>query len=239
MLTGGDYLKLGILLLCLALSAFFSASETAFLTLQRARLMHLVRTGSVPAQRIAKLVQHPERLLATVLLGNTMVNTAAAALGTAMAISMLENSALAVIVSTVGVALVLLIFGEITPKTLAARNSERFSILLVRPLEVVEWMLLPLARALQGLGSTVARLFGSAGPPAGVTAEEIRVMISAGKEFGTVEPSEAEMLEKVFHFGDRRVNEIMTPRPEIVWAEEGTTLREFRKLFSLHLYHME
>ena len=236
MLEGSDYLKLGLLVLFLALSAFFSGSETAFIALQRVRLIHMVHTGVPGARRVFRMAQHPERLLATVLLGNNLVNTAAAALGTALVISLMDNINSAILIATGGVTFLLLIFGEIVPKTLAVRHSERFAFAVVRPLQLVEWLLFPLVRSLQGLGSVVARITGAAGQPSLVTEQEIRSLISAGKEAGAVEASEAEMLEKVFHFGDRHVAEIMTPRPEIVWVEKDTTLREFLDIYAEH-YH--
>jgi Mg2+/Co2+ transporter CorB len=224
MLEGSDYLKLGLLVLFLALSAFFSGSETAFIALQRVRLIHMVRTGVPGARQIFRMAQHPERLLATVLLGNNLVNTAAAALSTALVISLLDNVNSAILIATGGVTLLLLIFGEIVPKTLAARHSERFAFAVVRPLQLVEWLLFPLVRSLQGLSSVIARITGAAGQPSLVTEQEIRSLISVGKEAGAVEASEAEMLEKVFHFGDLQVAEIMTPRRhsgQCDWAPFG------------------
>lgn len=233
-MEGSDYLKLGLLALFLALSAFFSGSETAFIALQRVRLIHLVRTGVPGARRIMRMAQHPERFLSTVLLGNNLVNTAAAALGTALVISLLDNTNSAIIIATAGVTLLLLIFGEMVPKTLAARHAEGFAFAVERPLRLVEWLLFPLTRGLQGLSLAISRLTGATDGPSLVNEQEIRSLISVGKEAGAVEPVEAEMLEKVFHFGDWQVTEIMTPRPEIVRVERDTSLREFLKIYAEH-----
>jgi putative hemolysin len=181
------------------------------------------------------MAQHPERLLPTVLLGNNLVNTAAAALGTAIAISILKDPDRGVIASTIGVTLLLLILGETVPKTIGARHAERLAFLSVRPLEWVEWGLFPLARGLQWISRGVARLLGG-DTRSPVTEEEIRVLISVGKEAGAVERAEAEMLEKVFHFGDRQVREVMTPRTEIVWVAKDTTLQEFLGLYAEHAH---
>ena len=97
-----DLVKLILLFICLILSAFFSSSETAFIALPRARLLHLVNTGYHKANLVSRLIQSPERLLATVLLGNNLVNTAAAALGTALAINLIGNDTVAVFVATFG-----------------------------------------------------------------------------------------------------------------------------------------
>ena len=108
--------------------------------------------------------------------------------------------------------LLLLIFGEIVPKTFAARHAEGFAFAVVRPLQIIEWALFPLVQALRILSSLFGRLTGAATNRSLVTEQEIRSLISIGKEAGAVESSEAEMLEKVFHFGDHHVSEIMTPR---------------------------
>ncbi|MBM3925021.1 MAG: HlyC/CorC family transporter [SAR202 cluster bacterium] len=226
-----DYLKLGLFILCVVLSSFFSTSETSFISLQKVRLVHLARTGAPGAKRVLHMAERPERLLATVLTGNNLANTAAAALGTAIAISLLGNTGSAVIIATVIVTVVLLIFAEALPKTLATRRAEKMAFLLVRPLQLVEWVLLPAVWLLDWAVSAIARLFGTHARATMVTEQEIRSLIYAGKEAGSMEATEAEMLEKVFHFGDRQVYEIMTPRPEIVWVEDQNTLQEFLALY--------
>lgn len=232
MLEGSDYLKLGIMVLFLALSAFFSSSETALIALQRVRLIHLVRIGVPGARRLFRMSENPERFLSTVLLGNNLVNTAAAALGTALVISLLGNVNSSILIATGGVAFLLLIFGEIVPKTFAARHPEGFAFAVVRPLQLVEWVLFPLVRGLHVFSSFISRLTGTSGKRSLVTEQEIRSLISVGKEAGAVEASEAEMLEKVFHFGDHPVAEIMTPRPEIIFIERYTTLKEFLDIYA-------
>ena len=118
-MESGDLGRLILLGICLGLSAFFSSSETAFIALPRARLLHLISVGRANAKLVERLVQRPERLLATVLLSNNLVNTAAAALGTAIALNLIENDEVAVLVATVNVTLLLLIFSETLPKTVA------------------------------------------------------------------------------------------------------------------------
>lgn len=225
--------QLVLLVACLALSAFFSGSEAAFLSLQRVRLMHLVSSGRRGATRLAKMKERPELFLATVLLSNNLVNTAAAALGTAVAITLLPDAGTAILASTIGVTVLLLIFGETIPKTLATRHSERISLSVVRIIEVLDILFFPLTRALDWSSRTLARLSGG-DTVARVTEEEIRTLIHAGKEEGAVESAEAEMLEKVFHFGDRIVREAMTPRIELIAVQRGTTLQDFLVMYSKH-----
>jgi len=128
------------------LSAFFSSSETAFISLQKIRLDYLVKSKVKGAKRVARLIQRPERLLSIVLLSNTFVNTAAAALATAIAINQWPNHG--ILIATVGLTIILLIFCETTPKTIAAMHGERLSLTFARPLEVVSWVLTPFVIAL-------------------------------------------------------------------------------------------
>ena len=227
-----DLWKIVLIFVCLLFSAFFSASETALIALSKVRLMHLVKTGKPGASRVSELVQRPEKLLATVLLSNNLANTAIAALATALAISLIDNVSLAVLVATAGATLLLLVFGETVPKTVAWSRAEKVAFAVSGPLKLVEWILSPAIKLLQGVSSLATRAFGITASRFHVTEEEIRTMISVGAQAGSVEPIEAEMLEKVFHFGDRQVQEIMTPRTEIVWVEKSTTLDEFLGIYS-------
>ena len=229
-----DLARLAVLLLCVALSAFFSASETAFIALPRARLMHLVSIGRPGAGRVSQLLQRPEKFLATVLLGNNLVNTGAAVLGTALAVSIIGNDYQAVLAATFGVTLILLVFGEALPKTIAWHRSEVVAFALSRPLVAVGVTMAPPVRVLQAVTSTTRRALGITGGFPQLGEEEIRALIAAGAQSGTVEAQEAELLEKVFRFGDRQVREIMTPRPEIVWVERGTTLEGFLPIYLEH-----
>ena len=226
-----DLWKIIVLFVCLVLSAFFSASETAYISLRRLRLMHLVKTGKPGARRVSRLMERPDKLLATVLLGNNMVNTGMAALATAVAISLFENETLAVLIATVAVTLVLLVFGETLPKTLAWSRAEGMALIAARPLIFVGWLLAPPIRVLQLISLVARKALGITALHSQLTEEEIRTMIAVGVQAGAVERTEAEMLEKVFHFGDRQVHEIMTPRTAIVWVEKNATLEEFLKLY--------
>ncbi len=223
---------LALLVLCLGLSAFFSSSETAFIAFPRPRLLHLVNIGHQRAKLVSRLVQRPERLLSTVLLSNNLLNTAAAALGTALTISFLGNSPLAVLVSTLGVTALLLVFSETLPKTVAWNRPEEVAFAFSRPLALVDWTLTPATWGLQGLAKLCTKLLGIAETTSQVSEQEIRSLIAVGAETGEMEPSEAALLEKVFRFGDQQVMDVMTPRPEIVWVEQGTTLEQFLAIFS-------
>jgi CBS domain containing-hemolysin-like protein len=197
---------------------------------QRGKLAALVADRVKGAERVERIAGRPEKLLPTVLTGNNLVNVAAATLGTTLATSYLSPN-WAVGASIGGVTVLLLLFGEILPKTIAAKNAEGLAILLVRPLQVAQVLFFPAVWVLERFSSMVEWLFGLSGARL-VTEEEIRALIDVAETEGVVEKAEADMLEKVFHFGDRQVREVMTPRTEIVWLERGATLQGFLSIYA-------
>ena len=233
MLDDAGMLSLVLLGVLLLFSAFFSGSEAALLAVQRVRIQALVNGGSAAAARVAQMTERPERLLPPILLGNNLVNTAAAAIATTIAIALLRDEGQAIIASTAAVTAALLVFGETIPKTVAARNPERAAIILSLPVRLISLLLLPASYILQAISSGVVRVVGGRSRSA-VTEEEIKTMVSLGRQAGEVERGEEEMIRRVFEAGDRRVREVMTPRPEMVWVEEGTTTAEFLRLYAVH-----
>jgi putative hemolysin len=227
-----ETLYLVLVFVCLLLSAFFSSSEIAFFSFQKIRLEHLVNTKAKGVGRVARLSERPEKLLSTILLGNNFVNTAAAVLATTLAIKYLLEE-WGILIATIGVAIIILIFSEIIPKTIAARHAERLSLVFARPIEVLSWLLTPFVVGLSWIASGFSKLVG--GTPVArslVTDEEIRTMISVGHKEGAVEENEAEMLHNVFDFGNRPVSEVMVPRPEVVSIEQGSKLADFFALYA-------
>ena len=227
-----ETLYLVLLVICLLLSAFFSSSETAFISLQRIRVEHLVATEVKGAKRVARMIKRPRRLLSTILLGNNFVNTAAAALATILAVSVWGQEQ-GVLIATIGVTVILLIFGETTPKTIATQHAERLSLVFARPIEIISWIFTPFVVVLSWIASGLSKLAGGAPVPRSLASEEeIRTMISVGHKEGTVETEEAEMLHKVFDFGNRPVREVMIPRPEVICIEQGSKIADFLTLYA-------
>ncbi|MCY4449359.1 MAG: hemolysin family protein [Chloroflexi bacterium] len=230
--------SLMLLAVFLFFSAFFSGSEAALLSVQRLRLRHLVNTKTSGAARVEHMIEHPERLLPPILLGNNLVNTGAAAIATSIAFIIFgtNNENLAVAVATAVVTIVLLIFGETIPKTVAARHAERVSIVVAPVIQGIGWVLKPISFGLQAISLGIARLFGGGSLSRLITEEEIKAMVEVGSESGAVERGEADIIRRVLDFGDRRVSELMTPRPEIVALKVGATIRDFQGLYSSN-YH--
>ena len=237
----GDFLSLALVFVLLALSAFFSSSESAFLSVQRTRLAHLVSEGVPGARRVAEMIGEPERLLATILLGNNIVNAATTAVITATVVAFVGGDSepagvtpAGVVIATAISTVALVLFGEIIPKTIAVRNAEKVAFLYSRPLTWTEYLLLPFVVILQwatrGLN---ALLGGNLSDRRSITEDEFRTLIDIGEAEGEFEHAEAEMLENVFQFGDRQVKEVMTPRTEMITIQQGSTLREFLDMYSL------
>ena len=224
-------LYLVLIILCLLLSAFFCSSETAFFFLQRVKVEHLISTKVKGAERVARMIQRPDRLLSIILLGTNLVNTAAAALATALAIKYWPEQG--ILIATIGITIILLIFSEIIPKTIATQHAERLSLAFARPIAALSWSLTPLVVALSWIASGFSKLVGGTPVPRSlVTDEEIRTMISVGHREGEVEEAEAEMLDRVFEFGDRPVHEVMVPRPEVIAIELGSKIADFLALYA-------
>ena len=226
-----EIIYLVLFLICLVFSAFFCSSETAFFSVQRFKLEHLVSTRVKRAKHVARMLERPEKFLSTVLLGTNLANTAATALATALAISVWQEQG--VLISIIGVTVILLIFAETTPKTLATQHAEKLSLIFVRPLELFSWIFSPFVIALSWIAIGFTRMVG--GTPVSrllASPEEIRTLITLGERGGTVEESEADMLHKVFDFGDRPVREVMVPRPEVVAIEEGAKISDFLALYA-------
>jgi len=191
-----------------------------------------VESGVKGAENLAKAAEKPERVLATVLLGNNLVNITAATLGTIIALKIF-GLPWGPIIATAGVTALILVFGEVIPKTLAVHHAQRLSLVYVRPLRIIELCLYPFVLALERIGLRLTRMV--AVPEEGktlVSEGEIRSAISVGESEGVVEEDEAEMLRKVFEFTDRPVSKIMIPRTEISWVAQGTTVSDFLSLYA-------
>ena len=227
MSTEATIISIALIAFFMVLSAFFSSSETAFMSLQRVRILHLSNIGRPGAKRMLNRMDHPERTLSTVLLGNNLVNTAAAAIGAAVTVAWLGDN-LGVVVATLGIAFLLLVFSEVIPKTFASQHAEWLAFRYIKPFALVEVVLLPVSVFLELIGRCIVRASG--GRVRGrnlVNPELLRSVISVGREEGGVHREEARMLQNVLAFRDRLVKEVMTPRTEMVWLDEDTTLQSF------------
>lgn len=231
-----------LLIVCITFSAFFASAEAAFMSLQKLRVKHMVNSGIKNADKVKNIMDRPNRLLSVVLLGNDLVNTAAASLGVIIVQGMITSNnspidgELAVLIETILMTIILLVIGDVLPKSLSYAHSERLAPLYVRPIQILSIILYPGVITLDWFTTKLSKLFGKGNPTLSITEEEIKTAISVGREEGTIAKSEAEMLNKVLNFRDRFVREVMIPRADITWIKRGTTLSDFLQIYTKYPY---
>ena len=238
-MSGEEIASLALIMGFVVLSAFFSSSEAAFLSIQKTRIAHLLSEGVPGARRVSDMLNEPERLLSTILLGNNLVNVAFSALVTVVVVERVgeANEGLGVVIATVLGTVTLLILGEIIPKTIAVRNSERIAFVYSYPLKWIEFVLLPFVAVLHWITKVVSNWVGGArDDQPSITEGELSTLIDIGVGEGEFEQEEAERLKGVFRFGDRQVRDVMTPRTEIEFVQRGSTVREFLNLYAVHTH---
>ncbi|MGD2138084.1 MAG: hemolysin family protein [Gammaproteobacteria bacterium] len=192
----------------LVLSGVFSGSETALVALSLARVEGLVKEGRHGAAALYRLKQDPSRMLTTILIGNNLVNIAASAIATVMATRLFGAAGPGIAVGVL--TLVILVFGEITPKSLATRYSERISLFIATPMLGFMRLIYPLVWLFGYLTRWMHRLAGGVGDPT-VTESEVIYMLGYGEREGTIARGEREIIERVFQFNDLKVRDVMTP----------------------------
>lgn len=223
-----DVLEILIFIICILLSAFFSSAEVALISITRAKVRTLVNEGRPGSKAIAALKESPENLLITILIGNNIVNIAAASLATAIAIQMFGD--LGVGIATGFVVIVLLVFGEIGPKIYAARATDTFPLTVAPIILFMSRLLTPVIWLVErvspsfGIGKDIAE--------PGITEEEIKEWIDVGKEEGTIEQGEQDMLYSVLEFADTTAREIMTPRVNVILMEDTVSFEEAITIFN-------
>jgi putative hemolysin len=221
--NGLEYIFLFVLIL---LSALFSLSETAITSVSRIKIKHMFDQKVKGSKALFRLRENPSKLLGTVLVGNNVVNIAASSLVTSMMISYMEKLGMAHIGYAVGIAVglmtfVILIFGEITPKTIALKNADKVALLTAPFIEVLSTILQPLVQLLTFISFPIIRLFGARIPEKGpfMSREEIRVLLAVSEKEGQIEEEEREMISSIFEFGSTVAREVITPRPDMIALE--------------------
>ncbi len=222
-----------LILVLLLFSAFFSGSETALISFRKMRLKHLVRKGHKGALLVDRLLRKTDRLLATILVGNNLVNVAASVLTGVLAIEWLEpifGEEVAMLVATLAMTFLLLIFAEITPKTYSALHAERVSFWVARPIYGFSILLHPFVTVTTLISNFFLRVFLRIKPEkTAISTEEIRSIISYGEEEGVLEKEKREMLHGIFDISQTMVKEVMVPRPDIVAIEVRDPVQEILK----------
>jgi putative hemolysin len=200
------------LIILIGLSAFFSSSETALISLSKIRLRTMVEEKVKNADIVSQLIDKPNKLLGAILIGNNVANIGASALATSIAIEVYGSKGVAI--STIIMTLLLLIFGEVTPKSLAAQNSEATSLKVAKPIYFITIILKPIVYVLTFITNSLVRLLGgnvSEKQPL-ITEEELKSIVNVSHEEGVLEGDERQMIYNVFEFGDSQAKDVMTPR---------------------------
>jgi CBS domain containing-hemolysin-like protein len=213
-----------IISVLIVLSAFFSGSETALISVNKVRIRHLADTGNKNAAILIKLLDSPEQFLTAILIGNNIVNITASVLAADAALRAFGSSGIAI--ATGVMTLFILVFSEVFPKTLASRHSESISLLVAKPIRTVIYILNPVIWVLTEFINFLIVLLGGKERVRHpfVTEEKIKMMLRVGEKEGTIEKHEREIIHNVFEFSDSKAIDVMTPKEKMVCIEESKTM---------------
>lgn len=239
----GSSLMFIVLVGLLMMSAFFSASETALTSLSKIRIKNMIEEKIKNAELIEKLVSNPNKLLSAILVGNNLVNIAATSLLTSLTLAYAPKNGVAIATAITTVAV--LIFGEITPKTFAAQNSEKVSLAVVKIINAIIFILTPAIWVLNIITGFMLKLLGvkKTGITTTITEAELKTMVNVSHEEGIIEIDERRMINNVFDFDNSKAKDVMTPRTDMIAVEDTATYDEIVALFKeerfsrLPVYH--
>lgn len=220
---------LGILLIG---SGFFSASETALMSLSKIRIRHMKEEGVKGAKLVSNLIEDPNSLLSSILVGNNVVNIAATSISTSLFIALMDGPQ-GVPIATAVMTILVLIFGEITPKTIAANNSEKVSLLVAKPIKLIIFILTPIVWVFNIITGIIFKLFGikNKGAQPYITEEELKTMVNVSHEEGVLEIEERQIINNVFQFGDMQAKEAMIQRLDMVAVDSEDSYDEIIEMF--------
>jgi putative hemolysin len=206
-------------------------SETAFMSLSKIRIRNMQETGVPGADKIARLIYNPGKMLNAILVGNNLVNIAAASTATILAQKYFQNSAAAI--ATGVTTLLVLVFGEITPKYLAVQNSDKIALLVVNFVDILVKVLSPVLFILNIITSGLIKLFGGNATKEApiITEAEFKTLVDVGHEEGVFEEEEKEMINNVFDFGNTVAKDVMIARTDITAVENDSTYDEIYEIF--------
>jgi putative hemolysin len=202
--------------------------------MSRMRVKHLLSNDIKFADILDSFQKQPGIFLSAILLGNTLVVIAATSVGTIIAVGIFGEG-LGAVVATIVLTIVILVFCEVIPKTIAAHNNEKLALAYSIPVQLLIWILYPFVWPLNKIGAGFTRMIRDTGEIRPTVDEaEIRTAIDVGEAEGVWKETEADMIHKAFEFPDRPVKDVVQPRTEVSFIEEGTRLDEFLKIYSEH-----
>ena len=223
--------QLVIIMVCIIMSAYFSATETAFSTFNRIRIKNLAEKGNKRAASALKLADSYDTLISTILIGNNIVNILASAMGTIYFTTLLQRQDLGATVSTAVLTVVLLIFGEISPKTMAKNSPEAFVLFSTPIIRFFYIILYPFSFIFKLWQDLLAKLFKK-NDDQGMTEEELISIIEEAEEEGGIDEEEGNLIKSAIEFGDLTVEDIFTPRIDVTAISKDATKQEIVSVFT-------
>ena len=234
-----DAVNILIIIILLILSAYFSSAETALTTVNKIRMRSLAEENSKAAKRVFKLIEEPSKMLSAVLICNNIVNLSASSISTSYAFSIckrigMENStSLFAGIATGILTVLILIFGEITPKTWATINADKLAIAYAPIILLLMKVLTPVIWFVNLFSSGILKLMGiqNSNKNISMTESELRTIVDVSHEEGVIEEDEKDMINKVFDLGDAKAKDVMVPRVHVVMAEIDSTYKDLLEIF--------
>ena len=235
-MDSSDYIQLLILILLIGLSAFFSSAETALTTVNKIRIRNLAEAGDKSAVTLTKVLEDQGKMLSAILVGNNVVNLTASSMSTTLAMNIWSNKAVGI--ATGVLTLVLLVFGEISPKTISTLYSEKISLKYAKIIYLFMTVMTPVIYAVNVLSSGFLRLVhvDPNRKQEAITEDELRTIVEVSHEEGVIESEEKKIINNVFDFGDSVAKDIMVPRIDMAMVEVGATYDELIDIFREEKY---
>lgn len=230
-MDSSDISQIIFLLILLSFSAFFSSAETALTTVNRIRMRTLSESGDKRADKVLKITEDSAKMLSAILIGNNIVNLSASSIATTLAISIFGSVGAGI--ATGIITFLILIFGEVSPKTLATINADKIALKIAGIISALMTILTPVIFIINKLSLGVIFLFGVK-PSDGnkiMTEEELRTIVDVGQETGVIEDEERDMIHNVFDFGDAEAKEVMIPRIDMTFIHIDSTYEELLEIF--------
>ncbi|MEY8234972.1 hemolysin family protein [Lachnospiraceae bacterium 66-29] len=230
-MDSGEVIQLLFVVVLLMLSAFFSSAETALTTSNKIRLKGLADEGDKRAKRVLEITGDSGKMLSAILIGNNIVNLSASSIATALAIKLFGNAGAGIATGTLTV--LVLIFGEISPKTLATIHADKIALTYGGIIWGLMKVLTPVIFIINKLAIGFLRLLrvNVSNEPVPLTEAELRTIVDVGHQTGVIEQEEHEMINNVFDFGDSQAKEIMVPRIDMTFADINSTYEELINIF--------
>ena len=221
-----------VLVILLIGSGFFSASETSLMSLSKIRIRHMKEEGVKGAKLVANLTEDSNKLLSTILVGNNIVNIAATSISTALFTSLIPGAS-GVAIATALMTVLVLLFGEITPKTIAANNSEKVAIFVSKPIKVIIFILRPVVWVFNLVTGLIFKILGvkDKGNQPYITEEELKTMVNVSHEEGVLEIEERQIINNVFQFGDMQAKEAMVQRLDMIAIDSEDNYEQIIEMF--------